>query len=462
MFLSWAGYAAIGIFIAAYILFAWKEEKKTWVAAGCSLLGLGVVAVASMQGVALSASLSACTLFGYYPHGSPWHLCGAPGGFIEWDTLGLLLGLFLLAALLNRLKVFQYVAIRLADWSDGRPYHLFLVMSFLSFALSAFINSITVMVVLATITIEVARALGTSPVNLLLAEISCSNVGGAATFVGDPPNVILGTYFGLGFDQFLVYAAPLALGSLVVTLLGFGLLHRREAKEFEARGLTEKLAEERKVAVELPPLPQLDRTRVALAVGAFAGTIGLLAVNIYIPPSVGEIGLIGALLALLVAGRSGWKELLKGLDWATLGFFFFLFLLVGILDLTGVIGAVAQGLGSIGGRNVLLLASVMLWSLGLLSSVVDNVPLAAAAAPIIAHISATPGGPPVGAMVYATAVGTDVGGNGTPIGASANVVGLAVARKAGVNVSWGTYIVRAFPVMVGGLAAANIVLLFWH
>lgn len=460
MSLSWAAFAAIGVFIVAYGLFAWREDDKTWVAAGAALVGLLVslaaVGVPSLGPGAIGSG--ACALFGYAPSGSPWHLCPAQG-FVEWDTLGLLFGLFLLAALLNRLKVFQYVAIRLAERTEGKPVHLFLALSLLSFGLSAFINSITVMVVLATITLEVARALRISPVNLLLAEISCSNVGGAATFVGDPPNVILGTYFGLGFDPFLLYAAPLAMGALVVTLFGFWVHSRREARSESAKRAENGDGSGPKPS--LPPLPTLDRTKVAMAVGAFAVTIGLLIFNLYLPPSVGEIGLVGALLALLVAGREGGRELLKGLDWMTLGFFFFLFLMVGSLELTGVVDAVAQGLGSAGAGSVLLLASVLLWSLGLLSSVVDNVPLAAAAAPIIQALHVHRG-VPVGSMVYATAVGTDVGGNGSPIGASANVVGLAVAKKAGVSISWATYLARAFPIMVGSLLAANLMLLLWH
>lgn len=468
MSLTWAGYAAIGTFVAAYVLFAWKEEQRTWIAAVAALVGLGfslaAIGTSNINGSALG--LGACTLFGYVPIGSPWHICDLEG-FIEWDTLGLLVGLFLLAALLNRLKVFQYLAIRLAQRTEGKPLRLFLLMSLLAFGLSAFINSITVMIVLATITVEVTRALRVSPVNLLLAEISCANAGGASTFVGDPPNVILGTYFGLGFDQFIEHAAPLALCGLVVTLLGFWLLSRRDAKQTEpARAREGPAGDEGEGTIspkplELPPLPHLDRKRVGLALASFAVTIGLLVVNLYIPASVGEIGLIGALLALLVAGREEWRELLKSVDWATLAFFFFLFLLVGSLELTGVVDAIASGLGNAGAGSALLLASLMLWSLGLLSSVVDNVPLAAAAAPIIQalHLHRSV---PVGSVVYATAVGTDIGGNGTPIGASANVVGLAVAKRAGITVSWGTYIARAFPIMVGALLAANMALLLWH
>jgi Na+/H+ antiporter NhaD/arsenite permease-like protein len=454
--LGWAGYAAIAVFAGAYVLFALREERKAWVAAAGAILGLAIALVALPSSVLAHPNwgAGACALFGYAPSGSPWHLCAAPG-VVEWDTLGLLLGLFLLAGLLDRLQVFRWVALRLAARAGGSPMGLFLGLSILSFALSAFINSITVMVVLATITLELCRALGRSPVNLLLAEISCSNVGGAATFVGDPPNVILGTYFGLGFDQFLVYAAPLALAGLAVTLGMFWLLARRDAAK-EAAGTGPAVAS----PLSLPPAPALDRTQVGLALGAFAFTIALLAVNSFIPPSVGEIGLIGAALALLMAGREGAARLLRGVDWSTLAFFFFLFLLIGSLELTGVIAAVASGLGSAGAGSVLLLGILLLWTLGLLSSVVDNVPLAAAAGPVIAAIHANLG-VPVGRLVYPSAVGTDIGGNGTPIGASANVVGLSIARRQGVAISWRTYMVRAFPIMLLSLAAATAVLVFW-
>lgn len=455
MSLDWHGYAAVAVFGVAYALFAFKEEKRTYVAAGAAGVGLllSFLALSSPSFNSSSVAAGACALFGYAPAGSPWHLC-ASSGVMEWDTLGLLVGLFLLAALLQQQKVFTYLALRLAHRSGGDQLSLFLLLSLLSFLLSAFINSITVMVVLATITLELCRALGTSPVNLLLAEISCSNVGGAATFVGDPPNVILGTYFGLGFDQFLEYAAPLALAALVVTLLLFWIMARRDAaRERKATPVPE-------VREPLPPPPALDRPQVALAGGAFGLTLGLLAINQFLPPSVGEIGLFGGALAMVIAGRERALQLLRSVDWSTLTFFFFLFLLVGSLEFTGVIAQVASGLGSAGGGSALLLGIILLWTLGLLSSVVDNVPLAAAAGPVIAALHSTLHYP-VGRLVYPTAVGTDVGGNGTPIGASANVVALAIAKKEGVPVSWKTYIVRAFPIMVLSLLAATVVLVFW-
>ncbi len=447
--LSWEGTLVLGLFALAYILFAFREEKKTLVAGALGSLAIGV---SLLGGVIPLGPAGACEIFGYHPPGSPWSICSV-SGFVEWDTLGLLVGLFILAAVLSQLDFFRYVAIRLARSSGGRPLPLFLTLSLLSFALSAFINSITVMVVLAALTLELSRELKLDPIPFLLAEISCSNVGGAATFVGDPPNVILGTYFHLTFTEFLVYAGPLALGALGVTVTLFGLRYRSEFRSEKARSVRQQAA--------VAPPPALDRKRLPLALGAFALTLGLLAFNASLPPSVGEIGLIGGALGLAVAGRSMAWKVLKAVDWEVLLFFLFLFLLVGGLEATGVIRLMASGIAEVGGGNALLTASLLLWSLGLLSSVVDNVPLAAAAAPLILTLHQTRG-LPVQSLVYATAVGTDVGGNGTPIGASANVVGLGIARRAGVTISWSRYLKEAFPIMVASLAAANLVLFFYH
>ncbi len=447
--LSAAGTVVLALFVLTYVLIAWKEAHKTLIA---GLLGTAAIVIALVAGAIPLGSAGACEIFGYHPASSPWSICSSQG-FVGWDTLGLLFGLFILASLLSELKFFSYLAFQLARLSRGRPLPLFLTLSVLSFVLSAFINSITVMVVLATLTLELAQALGMSPVPYLLAEISCANIGGASTFVGDPPNVILGTYFNLNFTDFLVYAAPLAMASLGVTLLLFWL--RSKGEFFRPRDLPGGKG------AELPSPPRLDRTRVSYAFGVFALTIGLLAFNQYLPPSVGEIGLIGAALGLVVAGPSRAWPLLRGVDWSTLLFFVFLFLLVGGLAATGVIHLLAQGLAAAGEGNVLLTASLLLWVMGLLSSVVDNVPLAAAAAPIISSLSRIKG-MPIGSLVYATAVGTDVGGNGTPVGASANVTGLAIARRAGVTISWRRYIKDAFPIMIASLAAANLVLYFYH
>jgi Na+/H+ antiporter NhaD/arsenite permease-like protein len=323
---------------------------------------------------------------------------------------------------------------------------MFLSLSVASFVLSAFLNSISVLLVVATVTLELASEAGLDPVPLLLAEVAASNAGGAATFVGDPPNVILGTYFQLSFGDFLLHTALPAIAALAVILVLFSRTFRAASPPPAPTAVAEREAPE-------------PRWGVAIALVGFVGMLVVLAIQGPLGVPIWVIGLAGGALALVLAGRTHAPNVLRHFDWPTLAFFVFLFVLVGALVQTGVIGSLAGGLTTAGGGNLLLTGSLLLWSLGLLSSLVNNVPLAAAAAPLIAAIG-TGSGLPVRPLVWATALGTDLGGSGTPIGASANVVGLAVYRKAGITISWRQYVRTAFPVMLATLAAANLVWLF--
>jgi Na+/H+ antiporter NhaD/arsenite permease-like protein len=416
-------YAAIAVFVAAYVLFVVRERHQLLIsgAAALAVLGLGLVSVSSLLPTGWSGR----------------------GGVVEWDTLGLLLGLFLFAGTLRELGLFRRIARRLAQRLSGRPLGMFLSLSVATFVLSAFLNSISVLLVVATVTLELASEAGLDPVPLLLAEVAASNAGGAATFVGDPPNVILGTYFQLSFGDFLLHTGLPALAALAVILVVFSRTVRSASPPPPPTAIEEREAPE-------------AQWGVALALAGFVGMLVVLAVQGPLGVPIWAIGLAGGALALVLAGRTHAPNVLRHLDWPTLVFFVFLFVLVGALVQTGVIGSLAGGITSAGGGNLLLTGSLLLWSLGLLSSLVNNVPLAAAAAPLIAAIG-TGSGLPVRPLVWATALGTDLGGSGTPIGASANVVGLAVYRKAGITVSWRQYVRTAFPVMLATLAAANLV-----
>lgn len=415
--------AAIAVFVGAYVLFVLRGRHQLLIAGAAALvaLGLGLVSVSSL-----------------FPSG--W---SGRGGVVDWDTMGLLVGLFLFAGTLREVGLFRRIARRLARQLNGRPVAMFLSLSVATFVLSAFLNSISVLLVVATVTLELARESGLDPVPLLLAEIAAANAGGAATFVGDPPNVILGTFFQLTFGDFLLHTALPALAALAVILLLFSRAFRRPPAPVSP-------------PANAAPEPHEPRFGVAVALAGFGGMLGVLAVQGPLGIPIWAIGLAGGLVALLLAGRTHAPEVLRHFDWPTLAFFVFLFVLVGALVQTGVIGSLAGGLSSAGGGNLLLTGSLLLWTFGLLSSVVNNVPLAAAAAPLIAAIG-TGSGVPVRPLVWATALGTDLGGSGTPIGASANVVGLAVYRKAGIQVSWRQYLRTAFPVMLATLAAANLV-----
>ena len=418
--------AALGLFVVAYALFALFERFRLAIAA---------------------AGAAVLLLVGWVP----WHDLlpsgwNGEGGVVEWNTLALLAGLLLFSGLLGALGFFRWVSYRIVERTGERPMRLFVALAGLAFVLSAFINSIVVMLVLASVTLEVARHSGQDPVPLLLAEISAANIGGAATYVGDLPNVILGTYGNLSFTDFLLHTGPPAAAALLIALWMFSRSVDRSRPEPAS-----------------PPsvTPPVDRLWLGTAIGSFATMIGVLAAAPFLGVPVWVVGVAGGLAALAIGGAHHLRPLLLSLDLETIGFFLFLFVLVGGLETTGALGGIADGIATAGSGNLLLTGSLLLWSLGLLSSVVNNVPLAAAAAPLIGQVGLDTG-LPTAPMIYATAIGTDIGGNGTPIGASANVVALAAANRAGVSIRWGTYLRRAFPVMLASLAVSNLVWLVVH
>ena len=424
--LALEAWAALGLFVVAYALFALFERYRlaTAAVAAAFLLVAGWVPWSDLL-----------------PTG--WN---GKGGVVEWNTIALLAGLLLFSGLLGALGFFRWVSYRLIQRTGERPMRLFFGLAGLAFVLSAFINSIAVMLVLAAVTLDVARHSGQDPVPLLLAEISAANLGGAATYVGDLPNVILGTYGNLTFTDFLVHTGPPALAALVVALVLF----------------SRHVPKDRAVSAPTPPVPApVDRVWLGAALGAFVTMLALLATAPLTGIPVWAVGLGGGAAALAIGGAHHLRPLLLSLDVETIGFFLGLFVLVGGLVTTGALGGIASGIASAGTGNLLLTGSLLLWSLGLLSSFVNNVPLAAAAAPLVGQVGVDTG-LPTAPMLYATALGTDIGGNGTPIGASANVVTLAAAKRAGVTIGWGTYLRRALPVMLVSLAVSNLVWLFLH
>jgi len=421
-----AAVAALTLFVVAYALFAVFERCRVAVAA---------------------AGTAILLLVGWVPFGdlapSGW---SGSGGVIEWNAVALLAGLLLFSGLLGALGFFRWVSYRLIVRTGERPLRLFFGLAGLAFVLSAFINSIAVMLVLAAVTLEVARHSGQDPVPLLLAEISAANIGGAATYVGDLPNVILGTYGGLSFEDFLLHTGPAAVAALLVALWLFSRSVRRASPP--------------PPRAPIPP-PPIDRLWLGTALGAFGVMIALIALAPWSGIPIWEVGIGGGLAALAIGGAHHLRPLLLSLDLEMIAFFLCLFILVGGLTTTGAIAGMAGGIASVGTGNLLITGSLLLWTLGLLSSVVNNVPLAAAAGPLIARVGVD-SGLSTSPLIYATSIGTDIGGNGTPIGASANVVALSTARRSGVTVSWGAYLRRAFPVMLASLAASNLVWVFVH
>jgi Na+/H+ antiporter NhaD/arsenite permease-like protein len=320
----------------------------------------------------------------------------------------------------------------------------------LSGVLAMFIDSITVLLFLAVVTIELARLLKFDPVPVIIAEIFAANVGGAATMSGDPPNIIIGTAFGFTFTDFLANTGLIAWIVMLVTLLIFYFAFRKQL-----------IASHNGYSVpECYPQPREAINNIAhfsISTGIFLLIIILLLTHAATGLSVALIGVIGASLTLLTAGKK-FSHILARLDWRTLLFFIGLFVVVGGLEQTGLLKLLANFIGNICGGSTLLILAVILWLSAFASALVDNIPFAATMVPVIKNLALAQG-VDLHSLSWALALGTDIGGNGTPIGASANVVGTAIAEREGFHISWGRFMKYALPAMVIAITLCTLYLI---
>jgi len=372
---------------------------------------------------------------------------------IHWEALGLIFGMFVLVAALARSGFFRWIGLVVLQRSRFDPLRIFLGFSGLAAFLSAFMDSITVMIFMASLTVEVARILGVRPGPFLIGEITAANIGGAATMVGDPPNVILGTALGYSFVDFASNTGPIAIAMFAGNLAVFYALHR---STFQARS-EQRQALYREHAELVPSSAIEDHHLLRVALIVFAFTVTLLVLHHLLDVLVAFVAILGATIVLAVGGKD-MPELVEKIDWHTLVFLASLFLIVGAVEHTGLLADFATALGDAAGGSPILLLTALLWLSAFVSAAVDNVPFAAAMVPIIRRLAETG---PLGTdgLTWTVAIGADVGGNATPIGASANVAGLAIAEKHGIHVGWREYLRSGLPSMLVAVAIANAMLI---
>jgi Na+/H+ antiporter NhaD/arsenite permease-like protein len=379
----------------------------------------------------------------------------------NWETILFVFGMMVIIETMSLSGFFRWLGLHSARWVKLDPLKLFILFPFLAAFLSAFVDSITVMLFMSTLTIEVAAIIGINPLPLILAEISAANIGGASTMVGDPPNVILGTYFNLSFMDFVENTGAIAWIGFIVCIALFILFFRKEI--FAARReLKEDPGRLEQQVNSLDPARAIqDKRLFAVGLIAIFYVVAALVTHSMTHLSVATIAITGAMLALLLGGKHMGRVLQK-IDYPTIAFFAGLFLIVGAMEHVGLLGIVADKVRELSAGNFFIAMSIILWVSAFGSSIVDNVPFAATMAPILKHMSGAPGFSLL-PLVWSAALGTDIGGNGTPIGASANVVAVATyERMTEKKIGWGYYCKVSYPVMMVVVLVCNLLLYLFY
>ena len=372
---------------------------------------------------------------------------GTALGAIDWNTLGLLFGMMIIVGILEETGIFEFIAIKIAKMTKGSYWLLLVALGWFTFVSSALLDNVTSIIFVSSITISIASILRVNPVPLLIAEAIMSGVGGMATLVGDPPNIMIGSAANLSFMDFVIYIAPIAVVLGFVTNALFRFLFRRDiASEVEdTTGLAQM---DEKEAIREPIV--LRRMLIV-----FVGVLIAFAVHhtLHLLPS--EVAIAGAAVALVWV-RPNLLEVLNRTKWDVLLFFGGLFVIVGGLEAAGLLNLVAEGIGDVVQSDPILALLVVLWGAAILSAIVDNIPFTIAFIPIIAGIGVIAGTDVIFPLWWALAAGVAIGGCATPIGASANVYVMSLSERTGLPISFQDWLKIGVPSAFVLLVVASI------
>ncbi len=370
---------------------------------------------------------------------------------VNWQTILFIGGMMVIVQGLSEVGFFRWVCLSTARMVNYRIMPIALLFLALSGVLSMFLDNVTVILFMGAVTIELARLLKIDAIPLIIAEIVAANVGGTATMIGDPPNIIIGTSLGYTFNEFLVNLGPIVWIGMAAAIAYFYLRFRKQ-----------KLGagNEADISTERHPKPGEAITNPRLfwiEAAVLVLTVVLLIMHERAGLSVVTVSLIGA-AATLAASWKGASKVIKGVDWRALLFFFGLFISAAGLEETGVLTLLADYIGRISGSSLVAATLLIFWVSALISAIVDNIPFVTIMVPVIVHLSQATGGT-LSTFAWSLSLGACIGGNATPIGASANVVGIAVAEKTGHRVTWKRFLNYSIPPTLIVLAICNVMLM---
>ncbi|MFF0862059.1 ArsB/NhaD family transporter [Nonomuraea sp. NPDC003560] len=399
--LAWVSVAA---FLAAYALIATEKVHRVAAALG----GAGIMLL-------IHATNAKAAFFSEHTG-------------IDWNVIFLLLGMMVIVGVLKETGVFEYLAIWAAKRARGRPFRLMVLLVLITAVASALLDNVTTVLLIAPVTFLVCERLAVSPVPFLIAEAMASNIGGAATLVGDPPNIIIASRGGLTFNDFLVHMAPMIVILMVVFVALCWLLFGRSLRYDPERAGQVMALDEREAIADRRLLWQ------SLAVLALVMAAFVLHPVLHYEPSV--VALLGAGV-LVAATKVRTEQAIAEVEWPTLVFFAGLFVMVGALVETGVIGQLSQAAVAATAGRPELTTMGLLGGSAVVSAIMDNIPYVATMSPIVEQLVQAEGGNGPGQVLWwALAFGADLGGNATAVGAAANVVVLGIAARNGTPISF--------------------------
>ena len=420
---------AVVIFLAMFILIITEVWERHIVTLGCALLTLILVFGICMHSP--SAIIETLNIHSIFSPGF-WHTAGeaseASAG-INWETIVFIAGMMIMVEGMANSGFFRWLCMKIAKLVKYQIIPIFITFMLLSFVLAMFIDSITVILFLAAVTVELSQLLKFNPVPMILAEIFCANLGGSATMCGDPPNIIIGTSLGFSFADFVTNTGLIAVIALVLVVIYFYFIFRKE--------LTENAGKIDPSTLPDPEEAIVSKKGFTISCVIFLCAVVLLVTHSQTGLTVSCIGVFIAAVTLITSGKDA-LDLLKKVDYKTLLFFVGLFVVVGGLEQTGILTILAGFIGKVSGGNLKVMIAIIIWVSAIASAFIDNIPFAATMIPVINSLAAAQG-IDISILAWALAMGTDIGGSATPIGASANVVGIATAAKSGHMIKWGKY-----------------------
>lgn len=372
--------------------------------------------------------------------------------YIDFNTIGLLTGMMLIVGITRKSGIFEYMAIKAAHRAGGEPVKILIALSIVTAVASALLDNVTTVLLIVPVTMSICQALEINPIPFFITEIMASNIGGTATLIGDPPNIMIGSAVNLGFVDFIYNLAPVVIVIFIITILILKHIFKNQLQT----------SEENKARIRAMNPNDVIRDRIILKKSLLV--IFLVIIGFVLHQSLSfesaTIALTGAAL-LLILTREDPEEILHTVEWSTLFFFIGLFILVGGLEKVGIIESMAREAVALTNGNLTATTILVLWFSAIASAFVDNIPFVATFIPLIkeigtiSHMSIAP-------LWWALALGACLGGNGTIVGASANVIVIGMSERQGYPISFWRYMKVAFPLMLISIAISTLYLLLFY